>query len=1572
MAINLPLFSQQENDLRELQVLGDTLFQSMSIEELIKIQKNLKKKVENLKNEEESIRDRGLGITESFIKKEGENIKDQDKILIRVAEYYIEEAENSHLKAMDSWMMESSQLDEKYKMYEQGLLSEEPVPPEMPKINYDKAIEVYDKILTDYQNSEYADDALYAKAFLLEEMDQGPTSRRLYQEVIDKYPESHFAAQSYMQIAEYYFEPRDNKDDEMSVSELYKALKLYKNILHYKDSNLYDQALYKIGWTYYKLAARDPAYYSDALVYFLAVVDDIEKSEEIDPNNKISDPRFRQEAIQYIGIIFADDESYKYAGVNNARRFLERIGERKYSVEIMRELGDYYQKIGKNENAIDAYASLLDMFPQYPRAPLIKQKIADAQFDLGMDDRMYTTQFELFENYNEESEWYANLSNSDLPDKLTYQQAAIEQSRKALYSNIVMDLTRAEQAEPEDAGTLALWQNVADHSKLYIDFFNKDSTAYEVNWNYAQVLELKLANLSEAFEQYMIVSNDYLRTEHQNDAATNAIFVADSLMKRTSADTGLKEIDFDAPDAASPDALNEDEKRYIAALNNYIKLFPNDKETPRFLAAAGAVYFNHRQFTEAKTYFNTLVNRFPGAEQKSIAMRSIMNSYFALGNFQDSEFIAKKILASEDLSAEERVFAEKRLAQSIFKNAKLYEDQKQFLEAALEYRRVYQEAPEEKDLADVALYNSGRMFEEIQEWEKAIESYNMLIDNFPNSRYMSNALTNTAEDYKELKQFSNAGEVYERIFELSRDNTEVAQNNLLYASNNYEKGENWNSAIRVNNLFISTFPTHPIGTELYFANAGHFLKLGNIDQANIIYAEFAEKYPDDPRAVEAFYKRGLYYKENQRLAEAKAEFNKAITKSEEFNRRGLDPNRYMAGESLKELVNMLHDEFIAIELKQPQSNIEARTNRLTQLLNEIVESNHKIVANASVRSFEAIYKSAEIFEEYANIYLDQERKSGLSKDELIVENKRINEESALLYEKAVDQYKEAYQNIPLVADKFGIDLFAPDTIATTVEEDSVNAMGEVVVDSTKQVALKWYNKSSEKISSLLYKKAELTKQNVNQLLSATIQGNTPLEKVSFKNQLLINAVAPAIGLTIGAHQRNIQEATELNLTNKYVEESKRQIILTNNILAQEVENLAMETLDLYKPGAQNMETLAGQGDSDDIIAQYMQANNLNLNFIEVSKELGVQAMNNYAGTLAFADQSGIQNDLVKTTENRLFRFAYELSSRYAVLKKETTEKRELYAQKFQETNNYNFDDMSAFYTEYEFSFSDFEVLMLENAFNIKEQYQVQNDWTKKIIYRLVKLDPVTYAESIEKEKLEVYTNENWVYSEEYVPGFTTRQLDVSNWKPVNIKTDALNQFMALNVNPNAIWIEVIGMGNMTTQVTDSLMTDSLQVSSDSLNAPADTAFAAADTTGLAPDSLNFANADTVYFRTTIDLKGSPVDGVFYLTADDDYKFWINEEYMIDDAEEDMDFGTLDTLTYSDISFGIKEGKNVLSFEVIDFDNSGGGVKLYGYIEYLPAQVTLTEEDRDEILLNIDPVELKKVNTLNKNRIYIQN
>ena len=91
----------------------------------------------------------------------------------------------------------------------------------------------------------------------------------------------------------------------------------------------------------------------------------------------------------------------------------------------------------------------------------------------------------------------------------------------------------------------------------------------------------------------------------------------------------------------------------ISSYDNYIRLFPTGEYTPNFLASAGGIYYNHKKFAEAKVYFQTLVRRFPGAKERSLAMRSIMDSYFALGKFKDSEIIAKRILSDENLPEEQ-------------------------------------------------------------------------------------------------------------------------------------------------------------------------------------------------------------------------------------------------------------------------------------------------------------------------------------------------------------------------------------------------------------------------------------------------------------------------------------------------------------------------------------------------------------------------------------------------------------------------------------------------------------------------------------------------------------------------------------------------------------------------------------------------------------------------------------------------------------------------------------------------------------------------------------------------------
>ena len=168
------------------------------------------------------------------------------------------------------------------------------------------------------------------------------------------------------------------------------------------------------------MTGHDSKYYSDAIVHFVKVVDDVTRAEELDPRVQISNPNVRDEAIQYIGISFADEELYANAGVQNARRFIEKIGGRPYGVEIMRALGETHQKVENNERALEAYETLLDMYPLYEEAPLIAQKVADTYFSMGNDEMEYQTRYNLFKNYNPKSEWFAHITGSEIPNKLNY------------------------------------------------------------------------------------------------------------------------------------------------------------------------------------------------------------------------------------------------------------------------------------------------------------------------------------------------------------------------------------------------------------------------------------------------------------------------------------------------------------------------------------------------------------------------------------------------------------------------------------------------------------------------------------------------------------------------------------------------------------------------------------------------------------------------------------------------------------------------------------------------------------------------------------------------------------------------------------------------------------------------------------------------------------------------------------------------------------------------------------------------------------------------------------------------
>ncbi|RMH61757.1 MAG: hypothetical protein D6677_11150 [Calditrichaeota bacterium] len=1574
--------------LQAQNVKSDSLFKKVSIDELIKIRKYFNRKVDRLRSEEAQSLTEGKKLGESFLTDEGIKIKDRDKIYIRIAEYYIEEADRDQEKAYEEYSKKEDAYLEALEKFDAGELDTEPVPPEEPKLDYSKAIKIYDKLLNEYPASEFADDALYSKAWLLAQMGEGAKSRRLFQEVIDKYPDSRFAPESYIQLAEYFFRPRPDKTDENQVVlELRKAIQLYKKVLGYRNSRRYDEALYKLGWSYYKLASRDPKYYNDAIVYFVAVADDIDRARKLDPKNKISTPNVRDEAITYIGISFTD-ESYTKQGVDKARKMVERLGDRPYGVEIMRAIGDTYQKIDEQEKAIYAFQTLLEMFPDYVEAPVIQKKIAQALYAKGRDQEAYDAREKLYQNYGPQSEWYANLENSDRKDRGKYLRKAYKLSEEAFRANLIADLEDA-QAKDAEGITQArpAWQKFADECKLYLDVFPSDSNTYEIHWNYAKALDQKLGDFEEAFEQYLSVSNDYLEENHQHDAALYAVGVADTIVKIKYGSQG-DSVKFNLADIAqlNPETLSPEETNLIQAYDNYIRLFPNGKYTPNFLAAAGGIYYNHKKFAEAKIYFQTLVRRFPGAREKSLAMRSIMDSYFALGKFKDSEVIAKKILADSTLPDDQRKFASQRLAEAIFKNAEFLAEQGDFFAAANEYLRLYKEVPDDKRYVEPALWNAGLNYQKARDWIRSNEVFAIIADKFPESQFAYDALNNMVENYKELEQYANAAQVSERIFN-TYPKKEDAESKLYNASYFYQKAGEWAEAIRVNNIYINTYPNLEYAKDLFFKNADLYLKLDNLAEANRIYDEFAKRYPNDSRVITAFYERGKYYLDNGQKEAAKIEFNKAIAKSEEFKRAGKDYNPFIAGEAVNKLADILHDEYVSIRLTLPESNIKAQQEKMKTLLKELNTAYTKVLAFGSPRSFEATFNIARSFEEFANAYAQQEVDPNLDPTKYFVKKKTINEQAAALYENAVDRYKDVIEKIPVIAEKLNVDMFGQDTAQTAII-DSADVRREAEQDSTKELALKWYDKAHDKISQLLYTEASLTSENVDNIRDLKPPVKDAFSTILYQAGVINKVVAPAVQQTIKAHIRNVNEADELKLSNKYVEESKRQILLTSNILADEYVQLTEAALDEFERNFDEYQQLIEKefGTKNAEGLDYYGLENNALQMVDLSIQMANNAMDAFANTLELARENNVENDLLRSTQDRLIKFALESAGRMKVLADSSNKVSQRYQAFFDSTKNYNYQDGLSATESFFFALDENSLALLEKAFEIKTDHEIKGSWANRLMLKLLEIDPAQYSESIDKEKVEIFSDTSWkVTNNDFGASWVEKDFDDSGWDFAQVVPSGFNQFDSLGVNPQAIWYVItttttagdttrdtlqVGLpsaDSTTVAAVDSNMTDTLAVTVADTNA---TVAATADSNAVQPvPTLGAAvvNDTLVFFRKDFTIDGKVVDGRIYVTADNDFRIYLNGEYLLDDPDDDL--MVLDSLDFYTFDRFISNGTNIIAIDVIDKDKTQAGLKLYAYFEVIPSEFLKANEDKKIVeKIALPPEKLVQLNIVKKNRI----
>jgi tetratricopeptide (TPR) repeat protein len=1589
---------------------NDSIFSKFSIDQVVNYKTTLQSKIKRNLSQRDALNKQGLEVNKNILESKASIGANQDVMLLRLAEFYIDEAEDLYYEKNAGYDKEFEKYIVKLEAYEADTTGTKvlPEPPKEIERDYTKAISMYDRILNEFPNSELKDEALYSKAHLLQDSGHGKESRVLFRKLIDEYSTSSFAPYGIMALADYYFEPGEEREGDQVEQDLRTSIELFKGILSFKEFDRYDEALYRLGWAYYRLSARDKRHYVDAIYYFTLALDDIYVGGSMDIGSSYTNVNIKDESVRYIGICFAQEDNPK-GGVENLRKYVQRLVklEKPYASAIMKSLGDIYYEVREDQNTIAAYTAFQELFPFDKESAKIQNRVVtayrvfDEKIEYRSDSRSFEERYNMFKKYNARSEWYTQLLALDIPDKFEILSDAEKNAERALLLNIQLLYRDILDKEGEKLVNENDYKKLAQMCEEYLDFFPNFDDAFQVHRSYAEILDTKLNYFDKAYEEYIEVSNIYPNTsiKELKAAAYNAVVVADTL-RGLAGDKDIK-FKFSTEDSIKSESLSASEKRIIEAYENYIKIAPNDSNSAKFLYNISAIYFNRKQFANATRYSKTLLLRFPGAEGEALARQQVLNGYYARGQYLSAEAVARKIINDKNSDPAHVEEAKQRLFDSILKSAESYQLKNRHYISGLEFRRAALDAPFEtrENRRFIALYNSGKEFEKVNDLEEANTSYAYILEKEEKlNTFTKNALVNSAFNYKALEQNKRAGEFFERIY-LDYPDSADANVYLANAGASYQVSESWLDAIRINNIYANTFPTDEKSKDFLFNNAEFYLKLDDFENANQIYNEFTAKYPDDPRTIEAHYKRGKYYYDRGDIVDAKPEFFKAVERNERFKREKKKTDNFHAGEAAFFLIQLDEEEYSKIVFTWPKQNIEAQKKLKTEKLNTIKQNYEKLISYGSPRSFEAPYKIALLYERFADTFSNQETDPTERDQAQIIRNEAdIRATSAKLYDNSIDKYKQAITDIEKIAAKLKIDLDGESEPAPpdTTKSKTIATPNSMNSDSLRLVANRYIEKSKEKVTSVVFLIAKQSEENIANSLNykSRYEGVIGQEanNLLFKDEILKKSVEILVEKSIEAHRRNLKTSVELGISNRYVEESKRRIIINSNIIANEYNKLTTASLNQFKdyyneyvdliPKPYGQRSKKYKGDYNELY------DNLNT-FLDYATDFNSKSLEGYKSTIEAAREDSINNDLFEYTQKNIldgsFNYVHTIETvRDSLIKKHDYFKLESERRSEDDELKYNFEDGKNNLEEVKYTLDESILTALDLSFSTSQNLSLPASPTYvKILKKLIKLDPTTYAGEIPKEKITIQTDSTWLVSKTYNDSSIFLTFDDSDWKqPLVLDNSiAIKALDTLAAQVDPIWygtkvvsrevVDSTTITNLPELYTDTITGEFYYYSSlDSNQVPVRLEI---DSTtnlpyGFEPEyaiknvqfSSDSLDAMEIFYRKKFTMGGRLFSGRFIGTGDGIVDLFMNGQLITSFSNTKYD--SVDTGNHTFFSEYVNIGENIISIWLKDLNKPRNGLRFYLELNILPREFSQDEDtviDETTVLTLAEEMQVQK-------------
>jgi tetratricopeptide (TPR) repeat protein len=918
--------------------------------------------------EEKKLRIEAMGLLSKFIDESPEGANEMPEALLRMGELEWEDARDTFLTNFQKW---------------EALPPEQRAEKDTPTPNYQKPRARFLRVLKNYKSFRQYDLALYVDGFLANEEGKFEESLARFNKIIEWFPDSRFIPDAHMVRAEYEF-TKDAPNYETAFNE-------YEQVLKYKDSELYDLALFKSAWTLWRLGKTEEAA-KRFLIVFQATSD---QGDKVGSKRRDELDELQNEALKNLVAVFVEDENNR---AEDMYRFLTKAGGDKFAGKIVRALADAFYDQAQYERGIEAYRLLLKLEPTSPDAYRFQLQIAQGHSTLEQwaaledDYKLSVHDYVAPEVVNgkpktEPSPWVRAQNQADLA---TAEKAAEKQLRE--------DAVGLHAKAQADKISKAEFQGAANLYKVYLSRFGSRQEAYEVNYNLAEIYFYRLENATGAADAYLAAVRLNPKGQYSRTALYNALAALEV----------ARAAEFDAAKAAGKkQEESPTDKQLTEAMELYIKDYPDDKQIPELLFRQGKLYYDYQVYDPAVRQWGLLLEKYPTSKYAVGAGELILDSFNKSKDYSNIETWARRLKTAPAFQApEQQGRLNALIVGAVFKQGEQLAEQGEHAKSAAAYLRAAREFPKEPRAAQAAV-NAEVEAKKAGDLETLSAAASRLITDHAQREEAAQGVWIAATTFQEVGLFSKAADYDATIADnwpKSEHHKDAAYNAVLLRTT---VGEH-DKAIDSGQKFRKFYPRDDSADEVVFLMGKAHEKAGKKKEAEALYDQYSRNARSVNGQIEALVRLATVRADDERGAASA--LDRAIHVYTQNKNRVSDSGKYYAAKARYMQGEAVLAKYEAVKIEGDVKQLKARLKQKSELLKKAAET---FLATAEMGVAEwttaALYQIGFTYESFSKALLGSPPPDKLSDPEKELYKQSIDEFVVPIEERSLEAYESGWQ-----------------------------------------------------------------------------------------------------------------------------------------------------------------------------------------------------------------------------------------------------------------------------------------------------------------------------------------------------------------------------------------------------------------------------------------------------------------------------------------------------------------------------------------------------------------------------------